>query len=195
MHEAATPAPPEASFLEEKGGSIATEVSPLSFETCHALYTFSPLIKYQHRNTAEDQTKTSQQRLEATRYLQNPSRGAVLGSQASIKGTTNVPSAELAHRLGVAGMLVTGTRADTCGTMHHRGPGGGGHSGQGHTHWKFRSTFRRIVPEKTSPPQECLTAFARFAPTTFSEKKKKGGKQKKDRMCRESVSLWLLCPR
>jgi len=52
MHEAATPAPTEASCLEEKG-RIATEVSPLSFETCHTLYTFSP-IKDQHRNTAED---------------------------------------------------------------------------------------------------------------------------------------------
>jgi hypothetical protein len=40
--------------LEEKGGRIATEVSPLSFETRHTLYTFSPLIKDQHRNTAED---------------------------------------------------------------------------------------------------------------------------------------------
>lgn len=55
MHEAATPALPEASYLEEKGGCIATEVSPLSFETRHMLYTFSPPIKDQHWNTAEGQ--------------------------------------------------------------------------------------------------------------------------------------------
>ena len=54
--------PLQPSRLEEKGGQVAgivcnpsrwaTEVSPLS---CHALYTFSPLIKDQHRNTAEGQ--------------------------------------------------------------------------------------------------------------------------------------------
>jgi hypothetical protein len=50
MHEAATPLP-KVSRLEEEGRCIATEVSPL----CHTLYTFSPLIKDQHQNTAKDQ--------------------------------------------------------------------------------------------------------------------------------------------
>lgn len=75
----------------------------------------------------QPKTKTSQEKLKAAIFrVLGRCSGPVVGSQASIEGTTSLSSAELARRLGVANMLVTGTRADTCGTKyHHRGRGGG----------------------------------------------------------------------
>jgi hypothetical protein len=121
IHEAAAPTPIEASCLEEKGGRIATEVSRLA--TRRTRFPLSSKIS----TGTQPKTKTSQQRLEAAIFrVLGRGSGPVVGSQASIKGTTSLSSVELARRLGVASMLVTGTRADTCGTKyHHRSRGGG----------------------------------------------------------------------
>jgi hypothetical protein len=63
MHEAATPAPPEASCPEEKGGRIATE-----YRHCHSRLathcTRFPLSSKINTGT-QPKTKTSQQRLKA----------------------------------------------------------------------------------------------------------------------------------
>ena len=76
--------PPDASGLEDKGGRIATEASPLSFETCYTLYTFSPLIKFQHRNTAEDQDISAETPQATRHFIVGLCSGSVIGSQASI---------------------------------------------------------------------------------------------------------------
>jgi hypothetical protein len=112
------------SYLEEKE---AEDTLLPRYRHCHSRLAARcarfPSHQIQHQNTAEDQGISTDSEPHAIVRALGRSSGPVVGSQASIEGTTGVSPAKLVHRLGVASTLVTGTRADTCRTKHHhRGP-------------------------------------------------------------------------
>jgi hypothetical protein len=113
----------------------ATEVSPLSFETCHTLYTFPPRSAPEHSRRPRFLSRDSKPHAIFT--VLGRSGGPVVGSHASIKVTTGVSSAKLARRLGVESILSQApeqTRVEQGITTGVRGRHHDGHSVQGHTY-------------------------------------------------------------